>query len=118
MLPERIERGLRQFDAREADGCERGQRELGESDVVEADDGEILRNAEALKVGSAQHSDGRHVIRTDDCRGLGTEILQLIEPGDATLEGVIALNDPLLLDGQFAFLHRGLEVVLAGDGGV
>lgn len=98
MLPERIECRLCQFNPREADGGERREREFCEGYVVEAYDREILWHSEALEICGAQDADGRHVVRTDDCCGLGTEILQLVESGNTTFESVIALDDPFFLD--------------------
>ena len=102
MLAEGFEAALRQVNAGEPDGGERRKRELGEIDVVEADDGQILGHAQALHVGGAQNADGGHVIRADDCCGPCCRALQFPEAGYAALEGVVALDDPFLLDGQFA----------------
>ena len=98
MLAERVEGGPRQVSAGQTDSGERGQGEFCEIDVVEADDGQILRHAQTLHVGGAQNADGGHVVRADDGRGPRTESLQLTESDDATLERVIAFDDPLLLD--------------------
>ena len=64
LLAESFKGCARQVGAREADGRKGRQRELGEVDVVEADDGEVLRYAQALNVGGAQHADGGHVVGT------------------------------------------------------
>ena len=118
MLAESFESRACQVNAGEPDGGERRKREFGEINVVEADDGQILGHAQVLHVGGAQNADGGHVIGTDDCGGPRASRLEFAEPRYAALEGVVAFDDPFFLDGQFAFLHCGPKVVLAGDGGV
>src|ERR1035438_1969801 len=48
LLAQSLKGGAGQVSAREADGRQGRQSELGEVDVVEADDGEVLRYAQAL----------------------------------------------------------------------
>ena len=103
---------------READAGERGQREFGEIDVVEADNGEILGHAEACQIGRAENADGGHVVGTDEGGGTRGELVQLLEARNASLQRVIALDDPFLLQRQAGGLHGGAEVVLARDGRV
>ena len=50
--------------------------------------------------------------------GRAASLLNCSKPGDAALERVIALDDPLFLKRQTGGLHGGAEVVLARDGGV
>ena len=100
LLAEGFKGGAREIGAGEADGGQGRQRELGEVDVVEADDGEVLGHAQAFHVSGAQDADGGHVVGADDGRGARGERLQLAEAGDAALERVVALDDPLFLDRQ------------------
>ena len=44
------------------------------------------------------------------------ERLQLSKAGDAAFKRVVALDDPILLDGQLGRIHRSAEVVFARDG--
>src|SRR5579863_3300718 len=118
MLPQGIEGGAGQVGTREPDGGERGQRELRKIDVVEADDREVLGYVEVLHIGGAQDADGRHVVGANDCCRPGGERLEFVESSDAALERVIALNDPLFLDGDLVLLHRILKIVLASDSGM
>src|SRR5579864_8550831 len=116
MLAESFESVLCQVRARKSDRGERREREFSKVDIVEANDGKVLRHAKVLHVDRAQDADGRHVIRTDDRGRPRAERLQLSESDYTALEGVIAFDDPLFLDGEFAFLHRCLKIVQAGDG--
>ena len=104
---ESIEGGAGEIDSREADGGERRQRVLREGDVVEADDREILRYMEAFHIGGAENADGGHVIGADDGGGTTGELAQLLKAGDASLEGVVAFDDPLLLKRQTERSHSG-----------
>src|SRR6202012_960583 len=110
--------GASQIGAREADGSERGERVLVKVDVIEADDGEILRYVQTVHIRRAEDADGGHVIGADNGRGPRAELLQLREAGDAALEGVIAFDDPFLLHGQAGTLHGAAKLILASDGGV
>ena len=98
LLAESFKGGVGEIGAGEADGGQRGQRELGEVNVVEADDGEVLGHAQAFHVGGAEDADGGHVVGADDGRGARGEGLQLAVAGDAAFERVVALDDPLFLD--------------------
>ena len=44
--------------------------------------------------------------------------LQLCEAGNAAFQGVVALDDPFLIDGHSQALHCSAKVVFTGDGGV
>ena len=118
LLAESFKGGVREVGAGEADGGQRGQGEFGEVNVVEADDGEVMGDAEAFHVCGAQDADGGHVVGADDGRGARGEGLQLAVAGDASFEGVVALDDPLFLEGEAGGLDGGAEVVFAGDGGM
>ena len=109
---------MRQIGAREANGGQRRQRELGEVDVVQPDDREVLGHAQPFVVGGAQNANGGHVVRANDRGRARGERLQLPKSGHAALRRVVALDDPLLLNCQPGGLHRRAKVVLAGDGRV
>ena len=70
MLPQGIEGSAGKVGSGKPDGGQRGQREFGEVDIVEADDREVLRDTQALEVSRAEDADGGHVVGADDCRGL------------------------------------------------
>src|ERR1035438_4870141 len=77
LLAESFKGCARQVGTREADGGKRRQRELGEVDIVQADDRKVLRYAQALHAGGAQYADGGHVVGTENGRGPGGQRLHL-----------------------------------------
>jgi len=110
--------GACEVGAGEADGGERRQSEFREVDVVESDDGEVLGYAEALEVGRAKDTDCGHVVGAENGGWLSGERLEFTEADHAAFQGVIALDDPFLLDGKFLGAHRIFKVVLTRDGGM
>ena len=117
-MPQRLEGGAGKVCARQTDRRERRQGVLGEVHVVEADHREILRHALAGHVRRAQNADGGHVVGANDGARTVAELAQLLIAGDAAFERVVALNDPLLANGQAGGCNGGAEIVLARDGGV
>ena len=75
-------------------------------------------NAEALEVRCAKDTDGGHVVGADDGGWLSGECPEFAEADDAALQRVIALDNPLSIDGESLRAHRVLEVGLASDGRV
>ena len=108
----------RQVGARKPDRSERGQCELGKVDIVKPNHREIVRDPQSSHVGGAQHADGGHVVGANDGGGPLFRSFATFEARHAAAQGVIALDDPGLLDGQPCCLHGGAEVVLARDGRV
>ena len=90
LLAKGFKGGASQVNAGEPDGGERGQRELGEVDVVKADDGEVLGDAQAFHVGGAEDADGGHVVGAEDGGGLRRECAQPAESGHAALQCVFS----------------------------
>jgi len=65
--------GSGEVGAGESDRGKRRKGELCEVDVIETDDGEVVRNPEALEIGGAEDADGGHVIGADDSGWLAGE---------------------------------------------
>src|SRR5580704_555483 len=87
-------RRARNFKARHLNCGQRRNGDLGDVDVVEADDGEIVGHAEAGAVQLVQDADSGHVVGTHDG---GWHLLhgeQAVHGGNSTLHGVIAFDDP------------------------
>ena len=96
----RLEGGVCELGAGKSNGCEGRQGELGEIDVFETNDGEIVGHAQALRIGSVEDADGGHIVRADDGSWAGGKALQPLKSGDAAPKPEVALDDPFFLDGQ------------------
>ena len=64
------------FLQRLADGCEQGPGGLGEVDVVEAGDGEVLGYAQSALRGRGQRADGDLVVEPDQRGGAPWQVEQ------------------------------------------
>jgi len=62
LLTEGFEGGAGKVGAREADGGKRRKSEFSKIDIVEANDTEVLRDAQAFHVGGTQNTNGGHVV--------------------------------------------------------
>jgi len=116
MEAEGFECGTGEVGTGEANRGQRRQGELCEIDVVESNDREVLWHTQALKVGCAKDPDCSHVVGADDSCGLPGEGLEFAEADHSTFKGVIAFDNPFLLDRKLFRSHCIFEVVLPGDG--
>ena len=67
---------------------------LGKVDIIEANEGEIVRNPEPGFEQRMLNPDSRHVIRADDGGRFLFESQELLHRIAAAVQGVISLNDP------------------------
>ena len=100
------EGGACEFVAGHLNGGERRDRDLGDVDVVEADDGEIVGHAEAGAVELVQDADGRHVVGAHHGSWHRPGDEELCHGGDAAFERVIAFDDPRRGRWDAALLQR------------
>ena len=112
------EGGTRQAEAGHPDGGERWDSDLGDVDVIEANDGDIVGYAEAGAVKLMEHADGCHVVGAHDgCwAGIGGE--ELLHSCNTALEGVVPFDEPFGMRRDAALFERIGEGGNAGLGGV
>lgn len=92
--------------------------ELGKVNVVEADEGHIVGNAEAALLKCAESSDGGHVVGAEDGRGWMRETQQSRHSVHAAFELMIAFEDEVFAGDAAASLHGGEKGMTAQKGGV
>ena len=86
--------------------------------VVEADDGDIVGDAQAGAIDGVLDSDGGHIVGAHDGGGHGLESEELGHGGHASFEGVIALDDAGGIEWDATLFERLGECGEAGLGGV
>ena len=121
-LPERAEPSRPRAPDRSAtsERCQGWNCDFGDVDVVEADDGKIVGDAQAGAVELVQDADGGHVVGAHDGGGhllfvCGEEALHA---GDSAFHGVVPFDDPRGVGSDAALLERGGKCGEARLGGV
>lgn len=103
---------------RHADGGEGRVDELGEVDVVEADDGHVFGDAEAACLEGAEGADGHEVVGAEDGGGRLGVVEQFGHAGHAAFELVVAFDDELFFGDAAGGGHGLVEGDAAEGGGV
>ena len=113
---ERLEGSASQISAGHLHGGQGRIDELGEMDVVEADDRHVFGNLESGAGEHAESADRRHIVGAHDGGGSFGQRQQMLHGVHAALEGVIALDQPLGVGANTDLFHRLDEGDLAGLG--
>ena len=96
--------GACEFEARHLNRSEWGDRDLGDVDIIEADDGEVIGYAQAGAVELVQYTDRCHVVGADNCGGHGLAGKQLLHGCYAAFERMVAFNNPVRIRRYAGFL--------------
>ena len=86
--------------------------------IVEADDGDIVGDAQAGAIDGVLDADGGHVVGADDGCGHGLECQELAHGRHTAFEGVVALEDAGGIEWDTALFKRFGECSEPGLGGV
>ena len=107
-------RPIAHFARRDLDRGQRRREELGSLVAVDADDGDVVRDADMVVVQGPKRADGRAVVGAED-RGRVVDLFQeAVDAIVALFRGLQDVDDILLAEGE-AELFEGVQIAVIAD---
>src|ERR1700755_439506 len=110
---ESLKRTIGNCGTREADGGQGRVQEGADLDVIEADDGDIFRDAQVAPMEPSDGPDGSEIIRGDDCGGTVVQRKEALHGLTSAIDAVVANFNQRFVTAEAPALERGEQCMAA-----